>query len=351
VAKKKDDEATAADDFTSRIYDEVGKDYGEGVLISGAEALDAKPQLIPWSPALDVILSGGIEEGSWVGITGHQKTGKTSASLSFAASAQRPEYGSRPVYYAKVEGRLSLTHLRGIKGLDLAKGRFNIIQSREGKILTAQDFLRILENVIKTVPGAVVILDSISALCDEREQNEGVGTETRGGGAKLFSQWCRLLNQVVPVNRTIVLGITHLISNTSGMGAQYAERAARMWLYQKDYDLRTVMKTAWKVGDRQIGLDIKWACNTSKNGPPGMTINSYLRFGTGVDRLYEVLNLGIQCGLVRKSGSWLVLGFVDGEPKFQGSEKAYEALADSPDWAGELEKRVMAIAGALTGSE
>ena len=351
-----------ADSFTDRIYADVEKDYGDGVLVSGDDAINIKPQIIPWAPSLDIILSGGIEEGSCVGITGHPKTGKTSAALTFAASAQRPENGSRPVYYAKVEGRLSLTHLRGVKGLDLSKGKFNIIQSREGKILSAQDYLKILENIIKTVPGAVIIIDSISALCDEKELNEGLGTETRGGGAKVFSQWCRLLNQTVPVNRTIVIGITHLISNTSGMGAQYTERAARMWLYQKDYDLRTVMKQAWKAGDKQVGLDIKWACNCSKSGPPGMTINSYLRFGVGIDRLYELLNLGIQCGLVKKSGSWMSLSCLTkdeykyllqgGEaPKYQGTEKLYEALLANPEWAAALEKEVSVLAGGLAGTE
>lgn len=359
---EKDEAADTPDSFTDRIYADVEKGYGDGILISGDEALNNKPQLIPWAPSLDIILSGGVEEGSWVGITGHEKTGKTTAALTFAANAQRPEYGSRPVYYAKVEGRLSLTHLRGIKGLDLRKGKFNIIQSVEGRILTAQDYLRILEGIIKTVPGAVIILDSISALCDEKESNEGVGTETRGGGAKLFSQWCRLLNQVVPVNRTIVIGITHLISNTSGMGKMYAERAARMWLYQKDYDLRTVMKTAWKAGEKQVGLEVKWACNTSKNGPPGMTMTSYLRFGTGIDRLYELLHLGIQCGLVRKSGSWLTLAclgrpeyhnLLDGGkvPQFQGTEKLYDAVLERPEWAAVLEKEVLALAGGLAGVE
>jgi recombination protein RecA len=348
------------DSFVDRIYEEVGKDFGEGVMISGQDALRTQAQVIPWTPSLDIITCGGIEEGSCVGITGNPKTGKTSAALSFCANAQKPEYGSRPIYYAKIEGRLSLKHLQAIQGLSLERGKFNIIQSVEGRILSAQDYLSILEKIIKTVPGAVVILDSISALCDEKEQNEGVGTETRGGGAKIFSQWCRLLNQVVPVNRTIVLGITHLISNTSGMGAQYVERAARMWLYQKDYDLRTTMKSAWKAGNDQVGFIIKWVCNTSKNGQPGMTIDSYLRFGIGFDRLYEIQVLGMAGGLIRKTGSWLQLSYLTREPyrhlletpeapKFQGGEKLYEALLKYPQWANALEREVMTLAGGLAG--
>ncbi len=171
------------------------------------------------------------------------------------------------------------------------------------------------------------------------------------------------MNQVIPVNRTILLGITHLISNTSGMGAQYTERAARMWLYAKDYDLRTIMKTAWKSGESQIGLQVKWACNTSKSGPPGMTIDTFLRFGVGFDRLYEVINLGAAVNLIKKSGSWMQLAYLgkdehkhlleEGEepPKVQGMEKVYALLNDHPEWAKVLEQEVLAMAGGLVGSE
>lgn len=364
MAKKKAEAAESPDDFTDRIFEQVDKDYGAGVLIAGADAVNEKRVVIPWTPTLDIITSGGIEEGSWVGITGNEKTGKTTAALTFAATAQKPEWGSRPVYYDKVEGRLSMNHLQGIQGLNLGRGKFNIIQSRKGKILSQQDHLTILRNILNTVENAVVIIDSISAYCTEGELNEGVGTENRGGGAKLFAQWCRLMNQVVPVNKSIVIGITQLISNTSGKGAQYTERAARMWKYQCDYQLRTIMKEAWKAGETQVGLKVKWACNTSKLGPPGMTIDSYLRFGVGFDRLYEVINLGLAGGIIKRSGAWASLSFLlkpehkhlvdKGEteaPKFCGAEKLYEAVLARPEWAAALEAEVRALAGALVGSD
>jgi recombination protein RecA len=364
VAKKAQQEEVveSPDSFTDRIFDQVEKDYGEGVLVAGEDAVNEKRQIIPWTPTLDIITSGGIEEGSWVGITGHEKTGKTTAALTFAANAQRPEFGSRRVFYDKVEGRLSMSHLQGIKGLDLRRGRFDIIQSRKGLILSQKDHLTILRNLLNTVENCVVIIDSISAYCTETELNEGVGTETRGGGAKQFAQWCRMMNQVVPVNKNIVIGITQLISNTSGMGAQYQERAARMWKYQCDFQLRTIMKTAWKVGETQIGLNVKWACNTSKLGPPGMTIESFLRFGVGFDKLFEVINLGMAAGLIQKGGAWLTLSFLEkpaykhllggaAAPKKQGTEKIYELLEQQPEWAAALEKEVLALAGGLVGSE
>lgn len=349
----------SANDFNERIYRDIERDFGEGIMVAGEEAASKKSVAIPISPVMDILTSGGIEEGSWVGITGNEKTTKSCTALCIAANAQRPEYGSRPVYYDMVEGRLSIHHLKGIKGLDLSRGRFNIIQSREGKILSQEERLNILSNILRTVPGAVVIIDSISAYVTEKEQAGGVGTETRGGGAKIFSQWCRLNNQVVPVNRSIVIGITHLICDTGNPMAGKQERAARMWKYQCDYQLRTIVSQAWKAGEKQIGLKTQWVCKTSKSGPPGMKAESYFRFDTGIDRLYELITLGNAAGLVRKSGAWFALDvlkkpayrdLIDGEdvPKALGGEKLYRLLEEHPDWALALEKEVLAIAGGLS---
>jgi recombination protein RecA len=351
MSKKKESATTAPDSFTERIYKSVEADYGKGVLISGQVAADEPRMVIPMGPCLDII-TGGLLDGSWVGITGNPKTTKTNLALWIARQCQRPEYGNRKIYYGKVEGRLSIAHLKGIAGLDL--NRINIIQSIEGKILTAQDYLRIFEKILRDEPRCVLLIDSVSALCDEREMTGGVGTETRGSGAKLFSQWLNTMSNVVPVNKSIVVGITHLMCNTGGMGAQYIEKASRRWHYQCDYQLRTLMKTAWKTGGeegKQIGFIIKWACNASPLCPPGQTIESYVRFGTGVDALFEALNLGTACGLVAKSGAWYSLPFVPDSPKVQGAEAIYQLLIEHPDWAKELQKKVMEMAtGVPTGA-
>ena len=357
MAKKKDEEeANVQNEFTDRIYSEIEKEYGKDVLMDGNSVLDEYRQIIPVSPAIDIITSGGIQEGSWVGITGVAKGGKTSLALSFAAQCQKPEYGSRPIYYDKVEGRMSALHVRGIKGLDTSKGKFNVIQSTKDKILTSQEHLSILTKILKTVPKAVIIIDSISAYCDEKEMTDGVGTETRGGGAKIFGQFCRLMNNVVPVQKSIVIGITHLISNTSGFGASLIERAAKMWGYQADYQLRIVQKKPWKAGETQIGLTTEWVCNTSALGPPGMKIESYLRFGTGIDRLFELMTLATEANLIKKAGAWISLPFLDEEldeplKPLQGAEKVYDLLLKNPQWIKILEKKVFAMAGTLAGSE
>jgi len=335
----------------ARIVKDLDKEYGAGVFVPGSDALSATPQIVPTSPAIDSI-TGGIEEGSWVGITGNPKTGKTTLALCIAAACQQPENGNRVVIYAKVEGRLARNVLSGIKGLDLSKDKFRIIQSRPGHILPAHEHLRIVARCVKDIPGCCVILDSASALCDQGELNAEIG-ESGGiaGGARLFSQFVRQMSQVVPVNRTIMLVISHLISDIKTQ--RLSERSARAVQYQYDYMLRTIGKEAWKAGEEQIGLKINWACNTSKLMIPGMTAVSHIRFGTGIDKLYEAIVLGMDAGLVELSGSWFVLKFVDEKkpPKYQGGEKVYQALLENPEWVKLLEDKLRGIVGTPTSGD
>ncbi len=356
VRQKEEEVQPSQEEFVERVVHAVDREYGEGVMVDGQSVVNQTKMVVPVSPSIDIITGGGIEEGSWVGITGLPKTGKTSLCLRIAASAQKAEHGSRPVYYFKIEGRLSTAHLREVPGLDLGKGRFHVIQSRKGRILTGQDHLRIMLEVVKNVPGALLVLDSASALCDEAEWAGGLGTQVVGGN-RAFAQFVRLASQVVPVNGTIILVITQLIANIGWGKSGMTEKVANAGKYQYDYMLRSLGKQAWKSGERQLGLKIKWVCNTSPRCQPGLSMDSYLRFGLGFDALYEAVQLGISVGLIKGKG-WYTLDFLgrpehqhlfDGQelPRFQGAERLYQALAENPAWARALEREVLALSGAL----
>lgn len=338
----KPDPGSEAGSFADRVIEFITSGYGDEVAQSGEAVRDRPQVMVPVSPALDAILGGGILEGSWVGITGAPKTGKTSTALCIARNAQKAEHGSRPVFYAKIEGRLSPALLKGTRGLDLSRGRFTVVTSQEGRLLSAQDYLNIISKIIEMAPGAVIIIDSISALCDDRELEGGVGTETRGATAKLINQFIRLNTQKVPTQRAIVIGITHQIFNTSGMGASKVERCPEGWKYIKDYDLKTVSKAPWKQGEKALGLEVKWACNTSKTGPPGGSIESYIRFNHGIDDVYEVLQFAVAFGLVRQAKAWYSFAFtgLESPPKFCGAEAACEAIRSSPEYLSILSSKV-----------
>jgi RecA/RadA recombinase len=336
-----------AKDNLQAVIEAFRKKHGDGTVVSGEEFVAEPTARVPWCPSIDVLLSGPVEEGSWVGITGNEKRGKTVASLSFAAQCQRPEHGSRKVFYAKVEGRLSKAHLPQIKGLDLSDERFHIVQSTKDKILSQQEQLAFLADVMKAAPPSLFIIDSISAFATAGELEDGVGKETRGGGAKLFSQWLRLMNQVVPAKKHIVVGITQMICNTSGYGPHLMERGPRAWGYQCDYQLVMKKTEEWRNSDKSklIGLIIEVECKTSKNGPPGGTCKTYFRFGLGIDSNYENMVFGIDSRVIRQAGAWYYLDFVDKEnpPKANGVEKLYQLLRDNPSYERALYERIVGM--------
>ena len=98
--------------MSNTIEKDIIKEFGEGVIRSGNSVVDADLLTIPVSPALDVVLGGGIPEGSFVTLTGQPKCGKTTLSLHFAGKCQDKDYGGslcpegRHVYFMNVEGRL-----------------------------------------------------------------------------------------------------------------------------------------------------------------------------------------------------------------------------------------------------
>jgi RecA/RadA recombinase len=139
----------------------IKKQYGANdIYVPGSEVANEERIIIPLSPKLNIILNGGIPEGTWATFTGKPKSGKTTLALHFATKVQRPEYGSREVYYFDIERRLKKMNLIGTPGLNLEK--FHVIRSTKQKILSAQDFLMIAEHILRTMPHVLIIIDSYS---------------------------------------------------------------------------------------------------------------------------------------------------------------------------------------------
>jgi recombination protein RecA len=317
------------------LKEDVKKNFGSDIIQSATALMDRESVVIPLSPSLDMILSGGVPEGSFVVLTGQPKCGKTTTSLDFAATAQKEMYQGnlkkpRHVYYLNIEGRLKKRDLEGINGLDL--DRFDIIGSQEGKILNAEEYLQIGERIINEEPGCVLIIDSYSALCTEAEITSDMNKMQRADGAKLLAKFCRKVANVIPVNRNIVIGITHLMGNPTGYGAEFKEKSGQAIAYQTDIKLRAKSFKPWTLGadNTQIGQEVEWQVVCSALGPPGGVATSYIRYGFGIDKVTEIMMLAIDIGIINKGGAWYSLE-IDGETqKFQGTEKLRQFLVDNP---------------------
>lgn len=325
-----------------KLKDDVTKQFGSDIILTGNAIVDKTTMIIPLSPSLDIVLNGGIPEGSFVVLTGQPKCGKTTTSLDFAATAQRKEYAhgsfkdGREVYYLNIEGRLKKRDLEGIPGLDLS--RFHVIGSQQGKILHAEEYLQIGERIINEIPGSVIIIDSYSALCTEAEITSDMDKMQRADGAKLLAKFCRKVANVIPVNKNIVIGITHLMGNPTGYGAEFKEKSGQAIAYQTDIKLRAKTFKPWTLSadSTQIGQEIEWQVLCSALGPPGGSITSYLRYGSGIDKHTELINFAVDIGLINKGGAW----YTYNTEKFQGMEKLRQYFIDNPDHYKNLEKSV-----------
>lgn len=291
------------------------KKYGELAVISGEEFAGLEKQWVPISPSLDLI-TGGIPGGSYVRLVGDMKCGKTITSLHIAKNAQKL---GRQIFYLDIEGRLKKRDLEGIEGLNLAEDKFKIIRSyRDTKtdtshILTADEFLDLAEYYIHTVPGSLLIFDSISMLLTTKERDGEVDDQHRAPGAKLMAQFLKRMANVVPVNDNILVCVQHLISNTSGYGKAKVASGGRKIEYAGDVVLQATKVEILKDDNNlPYGQQVTWqTSSTSSNCTPNQSITSYIRYGKGIDELAEILDIALMLGLVEKAGSWFKMNYME----------------------------------------
>lgn len=309
----------------AKIEKYLASQYGDGVVIDADFILQHQKSIVSVSPASDIAI-GGIPEGSWVTLSGAPKCGKTTLALQIAANAQQ-KY-DKFLYYLDVEGRFKEMNISGVHGLN--KDKIRIIHSIKGKILSAEDFLNAGMYVIRNHPGSILIVDSSSALCAEKEMSEAITSQSRNSGPKLLASFCRQMGNVVPVQDTIVIIIQHLIANTSGYGAGYIEDGGQKIKYQSDIKLRCKGVERWVVKDEQVGQIVTWEVVHSALGAPGKKIENYIRYGYGIDKEMEIINIACDVGLITKGGAWYTCEWMEQPQKFQGAENLRQFLSENP---------------------
>jgi RecA/RadA recombinase len=336
------------------IKDYIKKNYGNDIFKSSKDIIERKWDILRVSPAINAMLGGGIPTGSWVNLGGKPKCGKTTTVLWICYKAQK--LLKMPIYYLNVEHRLKPMNF---EGLDIDHANFHMIQSSEDKILSAQDFLTIAEQILLNNSKIVMVIDSLAALTHEKELTEGIGASTRGGSAALVAQFTRQMSAVVPIKNHIILTIQQIQANTSGYGSSTVLKGGYAIGYQGDIILRERGVTDWIVGDKQVGQKVTWEADcTALGGMPGSRCESSLRYGGGIDEINELITLGKGFGLISGS-SWLLLDFIEdhlaefGEKvwdeatkskyKTHGVEKMAVFLKENPKIADTLESDIIKL--------
>lgn len=318
----------------TEIKNEINKRNKSNIVVNASEIVTKERKIISISPLIDYHLNGGIPEGSWVLLSGIEKCGKTTTALQIAANAQQ-QY-DKQVFIGSVEHRIEKKELTGIHNFDIDK--VEIIQSTKGKILSAQDHLSEYIRIIKNIPGCILVIDSSSALCSEKELTSDITAQARAEGPKLLATFCRQMASVVPVQDVTLIIIQHLIANTSGYGSPFYEDGGRKIQYQADIKMRCTSFSKWTYKKKQIGQIPKWEIKTSSLGPPGAKFESYLRYGYGIDDIKELTTIAEDAGIITLGGAW----YTWGDEKVQGEENLRELFTD-PDRKKQLQEALQHV--------
>ena len=334
-----DQKKSELDGFPEIVLQNLADKLDIEAMLSADSIIDNDGIVVPISPSIDVGLSGGIPEGTWVVLTGEPKTGKTTLALHIMAQFQKPEYGGRNGYYLNIEGRLKAMNLNSTLGLDRKK--FLAITSHKEQIYDAEHYLDAALSIMKDDPGSVIIIDSLSALSPSKEQMVNMGDENQMAMMpKMLSKFTRKANQILPVNKNVIIGITHIMGNP-GFGAAKREKGGYAIAYQADIKLQATHIEKKTIGEKVFGQICHWKVLCSALGAPFGSIPMHIRYGSGVDILAELVELGVTYGFIVVKGSWYSYTPDGGEEiKVQGKEKFAAYLEENSLIADEIYKKI-----------
>jgi recombination protein RecA len=286
-------------------------------------------------------------------------THNTVTALHILGKAQQ---AGRQAFYINVEGRIKPRDLDGISCLDTSK--LNIVRSYrdnsgQSHILKADEFLSIVENIVHNVPGAVIVIDSISQLVTSGEVDGELGKQDRAPGAMLMAKFCRRISNVLPVNDIVLIGILHFIANTSGYGKVKFASGGNKIKYAMDVGLECKKYTIMRDGTTSdegnpIGQEVTWVTTSTAFAPPGQSGTSMITYGTGIDEVYEMVDIGIDCGFIEKAASWFTMSymkeiigdsFTEKDYRCQGKPKLSARLKENKEEREALEKALHKMLG------
>ena len=313
---------------------QIERAFGKGSIMKlGAEQVVATETVSTGSLGLDIALGiGGLPRGRVVEIYGPESSGKTTLALHVIAEAQKTggtcafidaEHALDPSYAGKLGG-------------DVAE----LLISQPD---TGEQALEIADTLVRSGAIDVLVIDSVAALVPRAELEGEMGDVLPGLQARLMSQALRKLTSSIARSKTLVIFINQIRmkigvmfgnpETTSGGNALKFYSTIRL-------DIRRI--GAIKDRDKVVGNQTRVKVVKNKMAPPFRTVEFDIMFGEGISKTGELLDLGVQAGIVEKSGAWFSYG---GQRIGQGRENAKAFLRDQTEMAAEIERKVRENAG------
>ncbi|WP_279426480.1 recombinase RecA [Anaeromyxobacter terrae] len=313
----------------------IEKQFGKGSVMRLGDGHEPAPvAVVPTgSLGLDLALGvGGLPRGRVVEIYGPESSGKTTLALHAIAEVQRQ---GGVAAFIDAEHALDVTYARKL-GVNLA----DLLVSQPD---TGEQALEIAEQLVRSGAIDLVVVDSVAALVPKAEIEGEMGDAHMGVQARLMSQALRKLTAVVSRNQSLVVFINQIrmkIGVVFGNPETTTGGHALKFYASVRLDIRRIGQV--KDGDQVVGNRTRVKVVKNKVAPPFREAEFDVRYGAGVDRHGEALDLGVERGVVEKSGAYFAL---DGERIGQGRERAIEWLRANPEAFERLAARVRECAG------
>ena len=309
--------------------DKLDKTYGKGTVMKmGDVAISDIEAISTGSLGLDIALGvGGYPRGRVIEIYGPESSGKTTLTLHAIAEAQK---AGGIAAFIDAEHAFDRFYA-GSLGVDID----NLIISQPDY---GEQALEIADNLISSGAIDIVVIDSVAALTPKSEIEGEMGDSKMGLHARLMSQALRKLTGTIHKTNCTVIFINQLREKIGVMfGNPETTTGGNALKFYASVRLDIRKKTQIKDGDRVIGTSTKVKVVKNKVAPPFQIAEFDIMYGEGISKVGEVLDLGVEYEIVKKSGSW----FSYGDTKLgQGRDAVKALIKDNPELAEELEGKI-----------
>ena len=310
--------------------EKLEKSFGKGAIMRlGDSAIENVEVISTGSIALDAALGvGGYPKGRIIEIFGPESSGKTTLAIHAIAEAQKMGGIAAFIDAEHAFDRFYAEKL-GVNTADLL-----IAQPDNG-----EQALEIADNLIRSGAIDILVVDSVAALTPKSEIEGDMGDSKMGLQARLMSQAMRKLTATISKTKCCCIFINQLREKigvmfgnpetTTGGNALKFYASVRL-------DIRKV--TAIKDGDEIVGNQVRVKVIKNKVAPPFRKTEFEITFGEGISKVGEIVDLGVEYNVIKKSGSW----FSYGDSKLaQGRDAVKAILKDNPELCEELEAKIM----------
>ena len=307
----------------------IEKSYGRGAIMKLGDEVVENVEVVPTgSIALNYALGvGGYPKGRIIEIYGPESSGKTTLAIHAIAEAQKAGGIAAIIDAEHAFDRFYAENL----GVDIN----NLLISQHDN---GEQALEIAEQLLRSSAIDILVVDSVAALTPKSEIEGEMGDRNMGLQARLMSQAMRKLTAAISRTNTTCIFINQLREKIGQMfGPTETTTGGNALKFYASVRLDIRSRNPIKDGDNVLGKRAYIKVTKNKVAPPFKRAEFDIMFGEGISRTGEIIDLGVEYDIIKKSGSWFSY---DGQKIAQGRDAAKRVLLDNPELAEELEAKI-----------